>query len=99
LLKENIKLAPSEGHMMRIPNASASEATAILDAMIRDPEFLLEEEASELLRTPANTLRYWRTAGVGPRYFRPAHSRRVLYRREDLLEWIRSGERNPGGAA
>jgi excisionase family DNA binding protein len=50
------------------------------------PELLTIAEAAALLRAPVATLRYWRHLGVGPRSFRLG--RRVLYRRDDLLDWI-----------
>ncbi|NDL60709.1 helix-turn-helix domain-containing protein [Phytoactinopolyspora sp. XMNu-373] len=40
-------------------------------------------EAGELLRVPAETVRYWRYVGKGPKSFR-AGGRRVLYAREDV---------------
>ena len=43
-------------------------------------------EAAELLRAPVATLRYWRHLGIGPRSFRLG--RRVLYRQDDLHDWI-----------
>ncbi len=52
----------------------------------RDPELLTITEAAELLRAPVATLRYWRHLGTGPRSFRLG--RRVLYRRDDLHDWI-----------
>jgi excisionase family DNA binding protein len=52
------------------------------------PELLTITEASEVLRTPVATLRYWRHLGTGPRSFRLG--RRVLYRRDDVHAWIDS---------
>ncbi len=52
----------------------------------RDPELLTITEAAELVRAPVATLRYWRHRGTGPRSFQLA--RRVLYRRDDLHDWI-----------
>ena len=51
-----------------------------------DRELLTIAEAAELLRAPVATLRYWRHLGTGPRSFRLG--RRVLYRRDDLHDWI-----------
>ena len=50
------------------------------------PQLLTITEAAELLRAPVATLRYWRHLGSGPRSFRLG--RRVLYRRDDLDDWI-----------
>ena len=44
------------------------------------------DEAAAVLRTPVATLRYWRHLGVGPAGFRLG--RRVMYRRDDLDEWV-----------
>jgi DNA-binding transcriptional MerR regulator len=52
----------------------------------REPELLTMPEAAELLRAPVATLRYWRHLGTGPRSFRLG--RRVLYRYDDLRNWI-----------
>jgi DNA-binding transcriptional MerR regulator len=54
----------------------------------REPELLTITEAAELVRAPVATLRYWRhlELGTGPRSFRLG--RRVLYRRDDLHDWI-----------
>lgn len=49
-------------------------------------DLLTVDEAAELLRTPIGTLRYWRHLGVGPRGFRLG--RRVVYRRDDLEQWV-----------
>ena len=52
------------------------------------PDLLTITEAAALLRAPVATLRYWRHLGTGPRSFRLG--RRVLYRRDDLNDWIQS---------
>jgi excisionase family DNA binding protein len=52
------------------------------------PDLLTITEAAALLRAPVATLRYWRHLGTGPRSFRLG--RRVLYRRDDLNNWIQS---------
>jgi excisionase family DNA binding protein len=52
----------------------------------RDPELLTIAEAADLVRAPVATLRYWRHLGTGPHSFRLG--RRVLYRRDDLHDWI-----------
>jgi hypothetical protein len=46
------------------------------------PELLTITEATEVLRTPVATLRYWRHLSTGPCSFRLG--RRVCYRRDDL---------------
>jgi DNA-binding transcriptional MerR regulator len=49
---------------------------------MNDADLITITEASERLRTPAATLRYWRHLGTGPQSFKIG--RRVVYRREDL---------------
>jgi predicted DNA-binding transcriptional regulator AlpA len=51
-----------------------------------DDELILTEEAAQIVRLPAATLRYFRHAGKGPRSFRLG--RRVVYKRSDLRAWI-----------
>ena len=51
-----------------------------------EAELLTITEAADVLRAPVATLRYWRHLGTGPRSFRLG--RRVLYRRDDLHDWI-----------
>jgi len=55
-------------------------------------EFLLTREVAELLRTSESTVRYWRYTGDGPASIRVG--RRVLYRREAVLAWLSTLERN-----
>jgi excisionase family DNA binding protein len=61
-----------------------------------DHDLLTITEAAELLRAPVATLRYWRHLGAGPHSFRLG--RRVLYRADDLNEWINSQHDNDGPA-
>ncbi|MBX7187681.1 MAG: helix-turn-helix domain-containing protein [Vicinamibacteria bacterium] len=53
-------------------------------------EFLITQEAARLLRAGKGTLQNWRVAGTGPRYYRAG--KRVLYRREDLLEFAQASK-------
>ncbi len=60
------------------------------------------DEAAELTRTSANTLRFWRHQGTGPHSFKLG--RRVMYREEDVLAWMQAayddtGRRAPTPAA
>lgn len=43
-------------------------------------------EVAELLRTPAETVRYWRTSGRGPKHFKIG--RRVVYDRAEVEAWL-----------
>jgi excisionase family DNA binding protein len=60
-------------------------------------QYLTTVEVAELLRTPAETLRYWRAAGKGPKSFKMG--RRVLYARTDVERCIEDarGEAKAGG--
>jgi len=49
-------------------------------------ENLNTPEVAAWTRTPAETLRYWRHIGKGPRSFKVG--RRVLYKRADVQEWF-----------
>jgi DNA-binding transcriptional MerR regulator len=60
------------------------------------------EEVSEMTRTPAATLRFWRHKGTGPKSFKVG--RRVMYREEDVAAWLEAQyaamtEFNGGGSA
>ncbi|NDL58333.1 helix-turn-helix domain-containing protein [Phytoactinopolyspora mesophila] len=50
-------------------------------------EYMTTAEVAELLRVPAETVRYWRYIGKGPRSFRVG-GRRVLYAREDVEAFV-----------
>ena len=53
-------------------------------------QILTASEAARLIRVKPQTLAVWRTAGTGPRYLRLGRGDRgrVLYRREDVEEWL-----------
>jgi len=48
--------------------------------------YLTTAEVADLLRTSAETVRYWRHVGGGPKSFKIG--RRVLYAREDVERFI-----------
>jgi len=58
-------------------------------ANIRAPgpgdEFLTTEEAAKRLKRSAKTLEYWRTAGLGPPFYRQQRS--VRYLLSEILAW------------
>lgn len=60
--------------------------------------FLTTAEVAELVRAPAETVRYWRHVGKGPRSFKVPGGRRVLYAVEDVEEWL-ANARAAGDAA
>lgn len=47
---------------------------------------LITEEVADICRTTAETVRYWRHVGKGPKSFKLG--RRVLYAEADVLAWI-----------
>lgn len=49
-------------------------------------EFMTTDEVADLLRTPAQSVRYWRHIGKGPKSFKIG--RRVLYAREDVEQFL-----------
>jgi DNA-binding transcriptional MerR regulator len=53
-----------------------------------DEPFLTEPEAAEIIRVSPRTLRRWRMPGTGPPVAGYA-GRRALYRRSELLAWLR----------
>lgn len=48
-------------------------------------DFLLQNEAAQLLRISERTLERWRVEGSGPQFRR--FGRRVVYARGDLHDW------------
>ncbi len=50
------------------------------------PKYLTTEEVADLLRTSAETVRYWRSVGTGPDSFKAG--RRVLYDAADVERWV-----------
>lgn len=61
-------------------------------------QYMTTGEVAELLRTPPETLRFWRHIGKGPRSWKPG--RIVLYDRADVMQWIaeQRAARSTGGA-
>jgi excisionase family DNA binding protein len=58
-------------------------------------KYLTTAEVAELLRTPVETVRYWRHIGKGPASFKVG--RRVLYAAEDVETYIHNARK--AGAA
>ncbi|MDQ2782708.1 MAG: helix-turn-helix domain-containing protein [Actinomycetota bacterium] len=54
-------------------------------------EYLTTEEVAKLLRTPTETVRYWRHVGKGPRSFKLG--RRVLYAASDVSAFLEDARR------
>jgi predicted site-specific integrase-resolvase len=51
------------------------------------------KEAAEYLHCSEATLRYWRFAGIGPTFTKPAG--RVFYHKRDLDEYLAQGRQVP----
>lgn len=54
-------------------------------------------EVAEVLRTSAETVRYWRHVGKGPKSFKAG--RRVLYAREDVEAFLATARAQPPSQA
>jgi predicted DNA-binding transcriptional regulator AlpA len=52
-------------------------------------EVLSSGETSELTKVKEGTLRYWRSTGQGPAWFRLG-PRRIAYLRSDVERWMRT---------
>ncbi|MCW2736100.1 helix-turn-helix domain-containing protein [Nocardioides sp.] len=50
------------------------------------PDYMTTTEVADLLRTPVETVRYWRHVSKGPKSFKVG--RRVLYAREDVEAFL-----------
>jgi len=67
-------------------------------ARSRLQRYLTTAEVADHLRTSAETVRYWRHIGSGPKSFKAG--RRVLYAAEDVEAWIAEQRAAaPNGAA
>lgn len=58
------------------------------------PKYLTTAEVAETLRTPVETVRYWRHVGKGPRSFKLG--RRVLYDVDDLQAYVDQARQGGG---
>jgi hypothetical protein len=62
-----------------------NRAPANAAAPVPGDEFLTTEEAAKKLKRSAKTLEYWRTAGLGPPFYR--QQRGVRYLLSEILAW------------
>lgn len=82
-----VVLSPDE--LRDIVGASVRLALTEVMRAMRTKSVMTEAEAAEYLGFAPNTLRQWRTEGIGPRYCNPTGS--VRYRREALDDWLAKG--------
>lgn len=61
------------------------------------PEVLTATEAAAYLQVPVETLRRWRSVGIGPRHAKVG--RHVRYRRAALDRWLDEREREAAARA
>jgi excisionase family DNA binding protein len=59
-------------------------------------QYMTTAEVADTVRTPIETVRYWRHVNKGPKSFKVG--RRVLYAVEDVEAWLEKA-RNGGDAA
>lgn len=57
--------------------------------------FMTTAEVAEMCRTPAETVRFWRHVGKGPKSFKVG--RRVLYAAEDVESWLAKARQSAVG--
>jgi hypothetical protein len=67
-------------------NLSKEAVVGMRTTAIGPPEYLTTIEVAETLRTPVETVRYWRHIGKGPKSFKIG--RRVLYAADDVAAFI-----------
>jgi hypothetical protein len=67
--------------------------------MVESTEILDVKQAARLLTIHPVTLNMWRTQDRGPPYRRLPGSDRIVYHRDELLEWLAMGRVVPRGGA
>jgi predicted DNA-binding transcriptional regulator AlpA len=84
--------------LRQIREAAAAAAPGDLLVIPKeDDEILTTEETAAMLKSPVATVRWWRHKGVGPKSF-VLGSRKVRYRRSDVLAWL-DEQYNKGAAS
>lgn len=67
-------------------------------AVLEQENSMTPRQASKYVGITENTLRFWRSRGAGPRYFK-AGEKLIRYRLTDLDRWIESRLSAPGTSA
>ena len=66
---------------------------------LKEPVFLTEEQAADVVHLSEGTLANWRRTGTGPPTIRVGpKSGKILYDREELIAWVRAQGREDGAA-
>lgn len=71
--------------------AATSEQSS--SPVLKRAKLLTTEAVAEMLSVPVGTLRYWRSAGLGPAWIKLEGS--IRYALEDILDYIRCNRRTP----
>ena len=75
----------------RRPGLVMGQRQSSKETQMELPELMDEKQVSERFAIPINTLRYWRTCGDGPDFYKLGTARRspVRYDIAVLAEWLR----------
>ncbi len=84
--KQFIEALQAASKSLLVASASKSDATMF------SHENWTTRDLAAYVRAPESTVRYWRSSGQGPRYFKLG--KRVLYRREHVLAWLAECQNN-----
>ena len=57
--------------------------------MLKSRVYLSGKEVAELYGIPEASLRTWRTRGGGPKFYQPYEKGTVLYKHDDIMEFMR----------
>jgi len=65
---------------------------ALASGEVVTPEFLSPRQTARLIGVPAKTLEFWRARRTGPPFQKlgDAKSSRILYKRDEVIEWVNS---------
>ena len=73
---------------VKIPSDAAPPRAIVLqpEPVTLPPNMVFEDEAAKFLNRAPKTMRIWRSAGTGPRWFKFGNFR-VCYAKTDLAAW------------
>ena len=83
-----------DGHHKKCTDPTGDSSSTARAPDKSEHTFLTTSEAAHFLRLSGRTLERFRVEGTGPRYTKagPGVRARVLYRRSDLEDWLKSFE-------